>query len=144
MDLKPKITVLLLAIGLSLATFVVNAEVVVIASAGSPVASLTSEQVAAIFLKRTNKLPDGTAVEAIDLPEGSTIRDEFYEKAAAKNPSQLKAYWAKRIFTGKGQPNDVLTSEAAVKSWVVSGSGRLAYVSPASVDDSVKVLLKLP
>ena len=56
----------------------------------------------------------------------------------------MKSYWAKRIFTGKGTPNDIQHSESDVKSWVAGGADHIGYVSASAVDDSVKVLLRLP
>lgn len=120
------------------------AEVVVITNKSTPVSSLTADQVTAIFLKKTDVFPDGSRVEPIDLPPDHAVRDEFYTKAANKNQNQLKSYWAKRVFTGKGTPNNTQSSENAVKQWVAGGAGRIGYVSPAAVDGSVKVLLKLP
>lgn len=120
------------------------AEVVVIANKAVPVTSLSVDQVSAIFLKRSDSYPDGTAVVAIDLPNDDSIRDEFYKKATHKNANQVKSYWAKRIFTGKGSPNDTEKDEADVKSWVSSSINHIGYISAEAVDDTVKVLLRLP
>lgn len=120
------------------------AEVVIIANKSAPVSSISVEQAKSIFLKKTSTFPDGSSVVAVDLPEDNPVRDEFYQKATNKNPNQVKAYWAKRIFTGKGTPNDMKNSESAVRSWVASGSNHLGYVSPGAVNSSVRVLLTLP
>jgi len=120
------------------------AEVVVIGNKGSSVSSLSADQASAIFLKKTDSFPDGTPVVAVDLPNDNPVRDEFYDKATHKNANQVKSYWAKRIFTGKGTPNDIQHSESDVKSWVAGGADHIGYVSAAAVDDSVKVLLRLP
>ena len=121
-----------------------SAEVVVIASKSAPVSSISVEQAKSIFLKKTVTFPDGSNVVAVDLPADNPVRDEFYDKATNKNPNQVKAYWAKRIFTGKGTPNDIQNSESDVKRWVASGSDHVGYVSPGTVDSSVRVLLRLP
>lgn len=120
------------------------AEVVVIANKSAPVSSISVEQAKSIFLKKTSTFPDGSSVIAVDLPDDNSVRDEFYQKATNKNPNQVKAYWAKRVFTGKGTPNDIQNSESAVKRWVADGSSHIGYISPAAVDGSVKVLLRLP
>ena len=59
-----------------------------------------------------------------------------------KDASQIKAYWAKRVFTGKGTPPEIKPSESAVVRWVAGGSGRIGYVSAGAVDGSVRVLLR--
>ena len=126
------------------AAFSANAEIAVIANSGESVSALTEDQAKAIFLKKNLTLPNGEPVMAVDLPEDNQLRNEFYEKVAGKTPSQLKAYWAKLVFTGKGTPNEAKSSEAGVLSWVGGGTGRIGYVSADKVNGSVKVLLRVP
>jgi ABC-type phosphate transport system substrate-binding protein len=142
--LKTSILAASASIALLCAESYASAEVVVIASKSAPVSSLSVEQAKSIFLKKVEALPDGSSVIAVDLPADNAVRDEFYEKATNKNANQVKAYWAKRIFTGKGTPNDIQNSESSVKKWVASGGNHIGYVSPDAVDGSVKVLLRLP
>lgn len=120
------------------------ADVAIIVSQSTPISSLSADQVKAIFLKRSNSFPDGNDAIAIDLPQDNPVRDEFYLLAVHKKSGQMRAYWAKRIFTGKGTPNEIMRSEAAIKKWVASNAGHIGYISAAAVDDSVKVLLRLP
>src|SRR6188768_4088554 len=79
-------------------------ELVVIVSSASPIAGLTKDQIADIFLGKLRQLPDGTKVVPIDQPEGSPTRDAFYVQFTGKSPAQVKAHWSKIIFTGRGQP----------------------------------------
>jgi len=121
---------------------IASAEVAVIGNVST--SSLDAKQVKSIFLGKTDKLPDGSAVEVIDIKEGSAVRDEFYGKVVGKNTSRIKAYWGKRIFTGKGTPPDTVAFEADVKAWVAGASGRIGYVSAGALDGSEKVLLRMP
>ena len=117
------------------------ADVVVVVSAKSSVTSLTTEQTARIFLGKTDTFPnDGNAVP-VDQAEGSAIRDEFYSKVAHKNSSQLKAYWAKVIFTGDGQPPKLLGSDMAVRKAVANNPNAIGYIDISAVDSSVRVIL---
>jgi ABC-type phosphate transport system substrate-binding protein len=117
------------------------AEVVVVASAKSAVGALTADQVSNIFLGRANMVPGSENAVALDLPEASPLREEFYNKAAGRNPSQLKAYWSKQIFTGKGRPPKELADSQAVKQAVVANPMMLGYIDKSAVDASVKVIL---
>jgi ABC-type phosphate transport system substrate-binding protein len=119
-----------------------DAEVVVIGSRDIDVASLNEKTVRNLYLGKTVQLDNGTRVEVIDLPSGNAVRDEFYEKVIGKDPTQIKAYWAKRIFTGKGSPPATRFDEHAVIKWVGEAPGRIGYVDAAAVDNSVKVLLR--
>lgn len=120
-----------------------GAEVLVIGSAGSGVSRLSGSDVEELYLGKAVQLPDGTRAEVVDLPGGHPVRDEFYQKVIGKDPSQIKAYWAKRIFTGKGSPPDTKPSEDAVVQWVADKPGRIGYVSPSADTESVSVLLKV-
>lgn len=116
--------------------------VVVIGSPGIDVPSLSEKTVRNLYLGKTVQLDNGTRVEVIDLPAGNPVREEFYEKVIGKDTTQVKAYWAKRIFTGKGSPPDTRMDERAVIRWVSEGPGRIGYIDSEAVDGSVRVLLR--
>jgi len=129
---------------LMLCTVSVWAEVVVIGYPGIAVDSLSVKQVAKIWLGKSKRIPGGGKAKVVDQKPGSGVRDEFYEKAVKKTDSQLKSYWAKVMFTGKGAPPKALADDAAVKEWVMATPNGLGYVDGESADDKVKVLLRLP
>ena len=91
------------------------AELVVIVSARNPVTSLRADQVADIFLGEAMRFPDGAEVLALDQALNPPLRNEFYQKVASRTPALMKAYWTKRIFTGRGQPPRELSSSVAVR-----------------------------
>ena len=130
---------LLLADGASAA----GSEMVVIVSARSPVVALTSEQVADIFLARTARLPGGEEVQALDLPVGHALRDEFYLRVAGKSPALMKAYWTRMVFTGRGQPPRELSSMSAIRKLVAENPAMIAYLERSALDASVKAVLVL-
>ena len=87
-------------------------------------------------------LPDGTKVTVIEHKDGDAVKEEFYDKVVGKTPSQLKAYWAKLIFTGEGFPAKAYSGDKAVKDHVKVTNGAIGYISAESVDKSVKVLFE--
>lgn len=117
-------------------------DVVVIGNSGLPVDSITADEAQTIFLGKGDTIKGGTRVTVVDQNEGAAVRSEFYQKVAGKNEQQLKAYWAKLVFTGQATPPKALADDKAVKAWVSSTSGAIGYISSGSVDSSVKVLLK--
>lgn len=119
-----------------------DAAVVVIGSPDIEVPSLSDKTVRNLYLGKTVQLDNGVRVEVIDLPSGNSVRDEFYEKVVGKDTTQVRAYWAKRIFTGKGSPPDTKLDERAVIRWVSEAPGRIGYVSPEAVNDTVRILLR--
>lgn len=128
------ITSLCLTIG-----FQANAEVAVVVAADST-ATASPAEISRIFLGKLKKFGDGSKVEIVYATEGSATRSEFDEKALGKSPSQIKAYWSKLLFSGKGTPPEELSSDAEIKAKVTSGGGVIGYIDAASVDGTVKVL----
>ncbi len=121
--------------------FVANswAEVVVIVHPSvSDTASV--KDISRVFLGKSKSLPGGHKVKPVGLASGNSARDEFNEKVLKKSDSQLKSYWSKLIFTGKGQPPKELGSDADVITKVSSDPGSIGYISKESVTDAVKVL----
>jgi ABC-type phosphate transport system substrate-binding protein len=116
-------------------------EVVVVVSAKNPVSTLSKHQVADIFLGKMVRFPDGSQVEPIDQVENSAARETFYLKFAGKTPAQIKAYWSKIIFTGRGQPPPEVSNAIEVKKFIAEHPDAIGYIELKLVDDSVKVVL---
>lgn len=127
--------------GLSLCAGMAAADVVAVVSARNPVATMSRNQIADIFLGKTGRFPDGGQAVPIDQAEGAAARDEFYLNFTGKSPSQLKAHWAKIIFTGRGQPPLEVANGAELKRRIAENPNALGYIERSMVDDSVKVVL---
>lgn len=136
------IRVLALA-SLSLAALAAQAQVAVVVGAKSPTAAMTADQVAGIFLGKSNTLPGGAAAAAADLPEGAPLREQFYSKVTGKSAAQVKAGWSRLVFSGKATPPKELPSAADVKSFVAGNPDAIGYIEKSAVDASVKVVLSV-
>lgn len=131
-----------LALGLGLAAGLSHAQVAVIVNPKSSASGFSAEQVASMFMGKTNSLPGGVA-QAVDLPEGNPAREHFYTKAAGKTGSQVKATWARLAFSGKATPPKEMATAADVKKFVAANPDAIGYIDKGSVDGSVKVALTL-
>ena len=118
-----------------------TAELVVVVSAQSPITALRAEQVADIFLSEATRFPDGGEVVALDLPIGSPLRDDFYLKIANRTPALMKAFWTKKIFTGRGQPPRELPNSLAVRKLVADNPTLIGYIERSALDASVRPVL---
>lgn len=132
-----------LAVALAAACASAQAEVVVIVSAKSPATTLSTDQISDLFFGRTVTLPGIGQATALDQPEGSSTREQFYQKGLGKTAAQVKAYWTKQIFTGKGRPPREAADDAAVKAQVAADPGLIGYIDKNSLDASVKPLLSI-
>jgi ABC-type phosphate transport system substrate-binding protein len=115
-------------------------DVVPVVSAKSHVRDLSSVQVADIFLGKTSSFPDGTQAVPIDQSEDSPVREKFYAHFTGKSPAQLKAYWSRIIFTGRGQPPRQVAGSAEAKKLVAQNPNAIAYIDSSQVDDTVRVV----
>jgi ABC-type phosphate transport system substrate-binding protein len=129
-------------LALSLAIGPARADVVAVVSAKSLVTTLTKAQLTDIFLGKANRFPNGTPAVPIDQTEGSVARNEFYEKVAGKSAAQIKAFWSKIIFTGRGQPPKEVADSLEMKKRISENPSTIGYIEQNLVDDSVKVVLQ--
>jgi ABC-type phosphate transport system substrate-binding protein len=125
---------------LALAAMPGMADVVAVVSSKSSVTALSKSQLADIFLGKTNRFPDGAQAVPIDQAEGSAGRDEFYDRVAGKSAAQIKAYWSKIIFTGRGQPPPTVSSTIEMKKRISENPAAIGYLDRSMVDDSVRVV----
>ncbi|MEO6079141.1 MAG: phosphate ABC transporter substrate-binding protein [Steroidobacteraceae bacterium] len=114
------------------------AEVVAVVSSKNQVKTLSKTQVADIFLGKVRRFPDGTAALPIDQAEGSSARDEFYTKVAAKTAAQMKAHWSKIIFTGRGRPPLWGANIAELKKRIAENPSAIGYIDRAQLDASIR------
>jgi ABC-type phosphate transport system substrate-binding protein len=135
-------TIVAVALVVALLPAPAPADVVAVVSVDSHVTTLTKNQLTDIFLGRAARFPDGTVAVPIDQAEGSSARDEFYLKVTGKSAAQLKAYWSKIIFTGRGQPPPVVASGVELKRRLGKGTDVIGYIDASLVDDSVRVVLR--
>jgi ABC-type phosphate transport system substrate-binding protein len=130
-------------IGVAMSVGVARAEVMVIVSNKNPTKSLNAEQASDIFLGKAAYFPKGPRAVPIDQNEGSPIRDDFYQKSCGKTSAQMKAHWAKMLFTGRGQPPVESGDSAAIKHLVAENPNLIGYIDRKDLDGSVKPLLIL-
>jgi ABC-type phosphate transport system substrate-binding protein len=132
-----------IGLALSLSSIVVEADVVAVVSAKSPITTLDKSQVAGIFLGKASRFPNGVQAVPIDQAEGSAVRDEFYGKVTGRTATQIKAYWAKIIFTGRGQPPPSVSNDIEMKKRISENPAAIGYIDRSLVDSSVKVVSDL-
>jgi ABC-type phosphate transport system substrate-binding protein len=129
--MKTLISVLLLSATLSTSVFA-NVAIVVNKTMAE---AITKDDISRMYTGRSS------ALQPVNLPDSNTVRNIFDEKAMGRSSSQLKAYWSKLVFTGKGTPPPELANEQAVLEHVSANEYAVGYVSKDSVNDSVKVLM---
>jgi ABC-type phosphate transport system substrate-binding protein len=135
-----RVGLVVIGLVLTLSGAVVKADVVAVVSAKSPITALDKSQVADLFLGKTSRFPNGSLAVPIDQAEGLAVRDEFYDKVLGRTAAQMKAYWSKIIFTGRGQPPPSVSNDIEMKKRVSENPAAIGYIDRSLVDNSVRVL----
>jgi len=129
-------SILLLAV-----SFTLQAELVVIAHP-SVSDNLDRKEISRIYLGKSKKFPNGKSVLPINLPEGNASRNAFNSNVLKKSADQMKSYWAKQVFTGKGRPPREESSAKEVIDLVKDNPSIIGYIDASAVTGDVKVLGK--
>ncbi len=129
---------LVLLCGMVASAVAMAGDVVVIVNPANS-ANIDEEQIAKIFLGQTKTFSNGSEALPVDQKEGA-LREEFGNKLLKKNPAQLKAQWARQIFTGGAKPPKELSSDDEILKFVASTPGAIAYIDSSKVNKSVKVV----
>lgn len=114
------------------------ADVVAVVSSQNTVTALTRSQVVDLFLGKARRFPNGIVALPIDQAEGSSAREEFYKTYADKSPAQIKAYWSKILFTGRGQPPLAVANGLEMKKRIAANSAAIGYIDRSLLDASVR------
>jgi ABC-type phosphate transport system substrate-binding protein len=128
------------ALLISMAASITLAETSVIISVNNPNSTLDQTAISKIFLGKAKRFPDGSQAVPVDQDDKSTVRESFNTDILGKSDSQLKSYWSRLIFTGKGTPPKQSGDDAAVKELVAKNPNIIGYIDSSAVDASVQVV----
>ncbi len=131
----------ILLVPLALTSQLVTAEVAVIVHP-SNAATADQAEITRLFTGRGTSFANGSKATPLNLAESAATRADFDSKVLGKSSSQMKAYWSKLVFTGKGTPPKEVADDAAMKAAVAADPTAIGYIDAASVDASVKVIGK--
>lgn len=90
-----------------------------------------------IFMGRYQQFPDGQQAFPLDLADNS---ESFYRKLVNKTPAELRSYWARLVFSGRGSPPRRLPAAEALIEVVANNPGAVGYLDSSQVDGRVKVV----
>jgi ABC-type phosphate transport system substrate-binding protein len=111
-----------------------------VVNAANPASSMSKEQAAKIFLKKSTQFEGGLAAAPVDLPSASPVRARFTEVVLGKSPAAVRTYWNRMVFSGIDTPPPEKASDADVIAFVRSTPGGIGYVSAAAELAGVKEL----
>ena len=101
----------------------------VVVNRDDQISSLSLEQVAGIYRKRTKQWQTGAKAAPVDLPENSAVREEFTKVIHGTPVATMTAFWQREIFADRGAPSVVIDSDAAVLAFIAENPSAIGYVS---------------
>jgi hypothetical protein len=108
------------------------ADMVVIAHPSA--AEISQDEISRIYMGRAGSLMP------VNLPDGNPLRDHFEQELLGRSPAQMKAYWSRLVFTGKGRPPVEVASSAEKIDFVAANPNSIGYIPASDVTDQVKVI----
>ncbi|MBE0370815.1 MULTISPECIES: substrate-binding domain-containing protein [Pseudoalteromonas] len=106
----------------------------------SNASSFDQKHIKKIFLGKAKSFSNGRSAILISTSSKDPVTDEFNKKVIGKSSSQVKAYWSKILFTGKGTPPQEMGSASDVIAAVASNPDAIGYVDASAISDTVKVV----
>src|SRR5262245_15789103 len=82
-----------------------------------------------VYLKKVATWHNDWTVRPVQLSRRFPLRDQFTREVLKKSPTQLRSYWNRQIFSGKGVPPPDLESEDDVIRYVLSNKGAIGYLA---------------
>lgn len=106
--------------------------------------SLNLDDLKQAYLLNGIRSKSGIFIQPIDFDEESPLRDDFYRRLLGRNRAQMKSYWARIIFTGKGSPPPVVKSTKEARELLKSNDApTIVYIKESELESKDKVLLRL-
>lgn len=81
-------------------------------------------------------------LRALDLTDGEA-RDSFYTYLLGRSRNQMRAYWSRMVFTGKGKPPRALDAEAIIEA-LQNDPNLIGYLPSGQLPSSLRPVLNLP
>jgi ABC-type phosphate transport system substrate-binding protein len=131
--MKKLLSVLALSLSCALSA---NAAVVLIGNTGGA-DSISAADAKKLFLGKGS-----SSSVPYELEEGNATRSAFHSSVTGKSDAQLKAFWSKQVFTGKGNPPATVSGAAGMKAAIAADPNGVGYIDEADLDGTVKVILK--
>ena len=101
----------------------------VIVNAANPVASISKEDLAKLFLKKTSTWSTGQNAAPVELPPSAKVREAFAREVLGKTLPQVKSYWQQQIFSGRDVPPPEKPTEGDVVAFVRANPNAIGYVT---------------
>src|SRR5712691_878706 len=144
----PVLAGLLLAsyFGLPLGRLLASADVVdVVVNKSNPVSTLSLDDARKIFKCEKSVWPDKKRISVLMLAAGQPGRTTVLREIYKMSETDYSRYFLEAIFTGRlPAPPKEVSSVAQMKQYLAANPSAIGYLKKEDVDNTVKVVLKVP
>ncbi len=116
------------------------ARIVVVLSTKNPSASLTTADLARIFLGKKTQWSNGWSITVYARPVKENRRQSLSHKSLQQKPAELHEYWMNLERIKGITPPKVLRSTKLVERYLERVKSEIAYLYEHEIDDTVKVI----
>ncbi|MFV1984018.1 MAG: phosphate ABC transporter substrate-binding protein [Thiohalomonadales bacterium] len=120
------------------------ADIVVVVNVNFNAEQISQKKLRKLWLGKSKKLENVGRIIIVDQNANNTITRQFYKTIIKKERKQIKAYWAKLEFIGKGYPPKTLINDKAVIEWIQNNKNGIGYINSNSITDKIKVVMTIP
>jgi ABC-type phosphate transport system substrate-binding protein len=103
---------------------------------------VNEDQVKRMFAGQMNSWPDGSRVQLVDQAD-SPVGQSFYSDVMGASPGQIRRALTAMVLSGQIPAPEQASSDAEVKAAVARLGGSIGYISSASLDASVREVLRI-
>lgn len=116
----------------------------VVVSPDNPIKAITRQELARVFLKKTSRWSDGKPVTPVDQTARAAVRTAFTKRVLAseglEHLSAVENFWLQQVYSGRGTPPPIKSSDADVLAFVLANPGAVGYVSGGVAPGAARVL----
>jgi ABC-type phosphate transport system substrate-binding protein len=117
--------------------------IAVIVNKSNPASVLSQNDLRPIFQTTRKVWGSGEDAIPINLPEDSSLRNDFDQAVLGLDPERVARYWTDRKVRGGARPPVRVPTPSAVLKAVAAKAGAVGYVRLSEVNNSVKVVAKI-
>lgn len=135
-----KIVILTLTLQLLLFSSVTYADDLVLITQRNSNISISSDHLKRLYFGKIASLPNGRKVTAVVYAKDEEQFQRFTKMFLGRTSQQLRAFWAKQLFTGKGNLPIRVNSLEEMLERVSSSDEYIGYIPIELLHESVEVL----
>lgn len=134
---------LVICLSVICATDTLAEDIVIVVNKKNSVNKLSHDEVIDIFMGRNRQMLSGVTALPLDLPGAAPERKLFYSRITGKSMSEINAYWARLIFSGRASPPTLVRSQEEAAQIVMDNRSAVAYIDRSMVSSQIKVVFEL-